>query len=76
MINMTFHLMIIIICTFFQNLHRQVETLTTELQQEKEDKFNLSLKFNDLEKSYQEEQSDKDKVFYLSCCKSFAVTFS
>lgn len=51
---------------FLQNLHKQVETLTSELQQEKEDKFNLSIKLNDLEKSYQEEQSDKDKVCWKS----------
>eukprot|EP00111_Clytia_hemisphaerica_P011439 TCONS_00033525-protein len=46
-------------------LHKQVETLTSELQQEKEDRFNLSIKLNDLEQSYKEEQSDKDKVMNL-----------
>jgi len=41
-----------------QELHKQVESLTSE-------KENLSVKLNDLEKSVQEEQGDKDKVMNL-----------
>ena len=39
-----------------------MEDLNHKLQEEKESKLNLSVKLNDLEKSYQEEQSDKDQV--------------
>jgi len=40
--------------------------LTSKLQQEKEEKFNLSIKLNDLEMSYKEEHSDKDQVPYAT----------
>ncbi|XP_057315368.1 ribosome-binding protein 1-like isoform X2 [Hydractinia symbiolongicarpus] len=41
-----------------EELHKQVDELISEKQ-------NLSLKLNDLEKSFQEEQSDKDKLLNL-----------
>lgn len=48
-----------------ENLHKQVETLSTELESEKQCKANLASKLEDIEKSYQEECSDDDKILDL-----------
>jgi len=48
-----------------ENLHKQVENLSTELESEKQCKANLASKLQDIEKSYQEECSDSDKILDL-----------
>jgi len=45
-----------------ENLHKQVEVLSTELESEKQCKATLVSKLEDIEKSYQEDDAESDKV--------------
>ncbi|XP_065661141.1 kinectin isoform X4 [Hydra vulgaris] len=48
-----------------EDLHKQVDTLAVELQSEKKSKLELSMKLEDLERSFQGEQSDKEKLLVV-----------